>query len=128
MQLQRSRDRLRALEEKEPVSAAPHAGEIESLSESLAVAQMQHISALSEARRLHGEVGQLRGSHALLHVRLQEREMDVQSLLAEIQEGVDGDGGGAAASAAAWEGKAQRLSARLKRCKVRAELSTMRVA
>ena len=127
MQLQRSRDRLRALEEKEPVSAAPHAGEIESLSESLAVAQMQHISALSEARRLHGEVGQLRGSHALLHVRLQERERDVQSLLAEIQEGVDGDGGGAAA-AAAWEGKAQRLSARLKRCKVRTELSTMRVA
>jgi chromosome segregation ATPase len=120
-QLHKSRDRIRALEDKEPMSLAPHSGEMESMTESLAAAQMQHISALSETRRLQGEVGQLRAGHALLHARLQERERDVQSLLAEIQEGTTSDGGAnsaAAAAAAAWEDKAHRLSARLKRCKV----------
>ncbi len=116
-QLQRSRERLHSLEEQEALPAAPRAGEVEALGEALAAVQMQHISALSETRRLQGEVSQLRGNHALVHVRLQERERDVQSLLAEIQEGAAGDA--SAAAAAAWEGKAQRLSARLKRCKVR---------
>ena len=120
-QLQRARERLRALEEKSPASAAPKATEMESLSEALAAAQMQHISALSEARRLQGEVGQLRASHALMQGQLRESEREVQSLLTQIRGGAAGDGDGdgdAVAAVAAWQGKAHRLSARLKRCKV----------
>lgn len=118
-QLQRSRERIRALEERAPAPAAPQSGEFESLAESLALAQMQHVSAMSEARRLQGEVSQLRGTHALLYARLQEREREIDSLSGQIHGGAgaacDGD---AAAAAAAWEGKAQRLAVRLKRCKV----------
>jgi predicted nucleic acid-binding Zn-ribbon protein len=118
-QLQRARERLRALEEKSPALTAPNATEMESLSEALAAAQMQHVSALSEARRLQGEVGQLRASHALMHGQLRESEREVQSLLAQIRGGAGGDGDGdAVAAVAAWQGKAHRLSARLKRCKV----------
>ena len=126
-QLQRSRERIRALEERAPVPAAPQSGEFESLAESLALAQMQHVSATSEARRLQGEVSQLRGSYALLYARLQEREREIDSLSGRIHGGAaaacDGD---AAAAAAAWEGKAQRLAERLKRCKVRPSHASFR--
>lgn len=118
-QLQRARERVRALESNLPAAAAAPAAELEALSEALAVAQMQQISALSEARRLQDEVGQLRASDTLLRGRLLESEREARSLLSQIRGGsaADGDGDGDAA-AAAWQSKAHRLSARLKRCKV----------
>ena len=106
--------------------AAPQSGEFESLAESLALAQMQHVSATSEARRLQGEVSQLRGSYALLYARLQEREREIDSLSGQIHGGAAAACDGDAAAAAAWEGKAQRLAERLKRCKVRPSHASFR--
>lgn len=118
-QLQRARERLRAFESNSLAPAAPQSAELESLSEALAVSQMQHTSALSEVRRLQGEIGQLRASHALLHGRLQESEREARGLMSQMCGDAAGNGeGDAAAAAAAWQGKAHRLSARLKRCKV----------
>jgi hypothetical protein len=102
----------------------PLAADMETLAESLAAAQMQHVSALSENRRLQGEVNQLRGSHALLQSRLQERERESNALLENmrVRSAGDDDSSALAASTAAWQGKALRLSARLKRCKVHSYL------